>query len=98
RRRIVVEILLARDECLAVDGCEEEAAVLLIGEEIDGEARKPVRLVQPAGGAGRDVQLVEAVRDVRVVLEVAGSLGDTLAPGSVQTLPIGERPEQQLRE
>ena len=98
RRRVVVEILLPRDERLAVDRRQEEAAVHVVGEEIDRKQREPVRLVQPAELAGRDMQLVEPVRDVRVVLEVAGPLRDAVSPGSVQPLAVGERAEQELGE
>ena len=74
RRRVVVEILRARDERLAVGGREEEAAALVVGEELDGESREASRLLEPAQLARRDVQLVEPVRDVRVVVEVAGAI------------------------
>ena len=84
--------------CLAVDGREEEAAVRVVGEELDREQREPARLVQPAEVAGCDVELVEPVRDVRVVLEVAGALRDAVAPGAVEPLAVGERAEQELAE
>ena len=50
---------------------EEEAAALVVAEELDREPREPVRLLEPAQLAGRGVQLEQAVRDVRVVVEVA---------------------------
>ena len=99
RRRMVVEALLARDELLAVRRRLEEAAVLLVEEELEREPREPVRLLEPAQLAGRDVQLEQPVRDVGVVLEVARSLGDAVAPGAVQpALGRRERPEQELRQ
>ncbi len=52
-------------------GREEEAAVLLVGEELDREQGEPPGLVQPAEVAGRDVELDQAVRDVGVVVEEA---------------------------
>ena len=78
---------------------EEEAAALLVAEELDGEPREPVRLLEPAQLAGRDVQLVEAVGDVRVVLEEAGVLRLARTVGAEEA-PIlgGERPEQELAE
>ena len=82
RRRVVVESLLPRDEPLAVGRREEEAAALGIAEQLDRGEREPPRLAQPAQVAGRDVQLVEAVRDVRVVVEVRRVLG----------LAVAERP------
>src|SRR5689334_1886084 len=60
-RRVVVELLLARDEPLGVVGREVEAAALLVGEQLDRKARQPVCLEQPAQLARGDVQLVEAV-------------------------------------
>ena len=45
--------------------------MLLVGEELDREPRESVRRLEPAELAGRDVQLEQAVRDVRVVVEVA---------------------------
>ena len=57
RRRVVVEVLLADDQLLAVGGRLEEAAVLVVAEELDREPREPVRLLEPAQLAGRDVQL-----------------------------------------
>ena len=71
RERVVVELLRPRDQLLAVGGREEEAAALLVGEELDREPREPVRLPQPAQLARRDVQLEQPVGDVRVVVEVA---------------------------
>ena len=69
RDRVVVEVLRPRDEPLAVGRREEEAAVLVVGEELDREPREPVRLVEPAQLARRDVELEQPVRDVRVVVE-----------------------------
>src|SRR5206468_1825010 len=86
-RRVVVECLLPRDELLSVRRCEEEAAVSRVGEELDRGEREPPRLLQPAQVAGRDVQLVQPVRDVRVVLEVCGVLRTALA----------QRPPQRIR-
>ena len=70
---------------------------LVVGEELDREQREAVRLAQPARVAGRDVQLDQAVGDVGVVLEVAGSLRDAVAPRAVQAaVRRRERPEQEL--
>ena len=73
RRRVVVEVLRAHDERLAVGRREEEAAALVVSEQLDREQRQPARLLEPAQLAGGDVQLVEPVRDVRVVVEEAGA-------------------------
>src|SRR5579884_3664238 len=95
----VVEGLLPRDERLAVGRGEEEAAALRVAEQLDGEERQPPRLEEPARLAGGDVQLVQAVGDVRVVVEVAGALGLAAAPGAVQPAPVGaQRPEQEGRQ
>ena len=99
RSRVVVELLLPRDEVLSVGGRQEKTAALLVSEEVDGEPREPKRLVEPAQLAGRDVKLVEAVRDVRVVLEIAGAFGLPGVEGPVQPpFGVGERPEQELRK
>ena len=58
RHRVVVEVLLARDQLLRVVGGHEEAAALLVGEELDRQPGEPVRLLEPAQLAGRDVELV----------------------------------------
>src|SRR3989442_1519628 len=93
----VDEALLPRDELLAVGRSQEEAAALGIAEELDREPREPVRLLEPAQLAGRDVQLVEPVRDVRVVLEVARALRLALTPRPVEPPVLTrERPEQEL--
>ena len=43
RHRVVDEVLLARDQPLAVGGREEEAAALVVAEQLDREQREPVR-------------------------------------------------------
>ena len=96
---MVVELLLAGNEPLAVGRREEEAAAFLVGEELDREPRESVRLLEPAQLAGRDVQLVEAVRDVRIVLQVAGVSRPARTPAAVQAaVLVRERPEQELRQ
>src|SRR5215210_2897251 len=82
RRRVVVEGLLARDQPLAVLRGQEEAAAFVVREELDGESREPVGLLEPAQLSGCDVKLVEASRDVRVVVEKAGVLRPSLAVGA----------------
>src|SRR2546423_14715453 len=57
RRRMVVELLLAAHELLAVRGRVEEAAALVVAEQRDGEQRQASRLVEPTRLSGRDVQL-----------------------------------------
>ena len=97
RRRMVVELLLACDELLAVTRRLEEAARLVVREQVDCERCQPVRLAQPLRVAGRDVQLHQAVGDVGVVLEVAGSLGDTVSPRAVQpAVGRGQLAEQEV--
>ena len=98
RRRVVLEILLARDELLPVGGREEEAAALVVGEELDGEAGQAVRLLEPAELTRRDMQLEQAVCSVGVVLEVARALGLACAKRAVQAVTVGERAEQELAE
>ena len=82
-----------RDELLAVGGREEEAAALVVGEELDREQREPARLLEPAQLAGRDVQLEEAVRDVRVVVEVPGAWPAGATCGAAAR-PVGEGPRR----
>ena len=98
RRRVVVEVLRAHDERLAVGGREEEAAALVVSEQLDREQREAARLLEPAQLAGGDVQLVEAVRDVRVVVEVAGAGRPALAVAAPQAALVRQRAEQELRE
>ena len=94
---MVVELLRPRDEALAVGRGEKEAAVLLVGEELDRESREPVRLVEPARLSGRDVELEEPVRHVRVVVEIAGSAGAAIAVAAPKpAVVVGERAEQEL--
>jgi hypothetical protein len=93
RRRVVVERLLPRDEPLAVGRREEEAGPLRVAEELDRREREPPSLEQPAQVAGRDVQLVQPVRDVRVVLEVRGVLRATVAQRPPQRLDREQLPE-----
>ena len=99
RKRMVVELLRPRDELLAVGGREEEAAVLLVGEELDREPRQPVRLAQPAQLARRDVQLEQPVRDVRVVVEIAVPARAALAEAAPQpAVRSRERAEEEVAE
>jgi hypothetical protein len=81
---VVVELLRARDQGLAVGGREEESSALLVGEELDREPRDPVGLPQPPQLARRDVQLEQAVGDVRVVVEVALAAGAAVAKAAPQ--------------
>ena len=69
---MVVEVLLARDQLLAVLRREEEAAALVVAEQLDRLESQPAR--SRAGVAGRDVQLEQPVRDVGVVVQVAGTV------------------------
>src|SRR5581483_7045418 len=98
RGRVVVEVLASRDKRLPAGRRREEASARIVAEELDREEREATRLVQPAQLAGCDVQLVEAVRDVRVVLEVAGPLRHAVPPRAMQPLSVGERAEQELAE
>src|SRR6266487_6095558 len=96
---MVVELLLACHQPLAVGGREKETAALLVGEELDGEPREPVRLLEPAQLAARDVQLVEPVGDVGIVLQVPGIAGPAGPPAAVQAaVLIRERAEQELSQ
>ena len=79
RDRAVVEILRPGDELLSVYRGHEEAAAVVVREQLDGEQRQAPRLLEPAQLAGRDVQLVEAVRDVGVVVEERRIFGFALA-------------------
>ena len=79
---------------------EEEAAVLGVVEELDRERGEPVRLVQPAHVAGRDVELDQPVGDVRVVVEEAVAAHLPLAPRARQHAPSSprQRAEQELAD
>ncbi len=94
---MVVEVLFPAHELLAVRRREEEAAVLRIRKELDGQKREAAGLFQPVKLSGCEVQLVEAVCDVRVVLEDSGVLRATLAPGAEKaTIGRRERAEQEV--
>src|SRR2546423_4688882 len=96
---MVAELLFARAQLLAAGGGEKEPATPLVGKELDGEAREPVRLQEPAQLAGRDMQLVEAVGDVGVILQVAGVSRAARPPAAVQpAIVVRERTEQELRQ
>ena len=97
RDRVVLERLLPRDELLAVGRREEEAAALVVSEERDRAIRGAAARAQPAEIARRDVQLVEAVRDVRVVVEVRGELRAAVARRPPQRLGIEQLPERHSR-
>ena len=74
-----------------------EAAPLLVREQLDRSERKPPRLEQPAQLAGRDVQLDQPVRDVRVVVEEAGAARPAVAPRAEQAaVVVRERAEHEL--
>ena len=45
---MVEEVLLARDQLFAVCGGEEEAAALLVREELDRQQRQTAALLEPA--------------------------------------------------
>ena len=99
RRRMVVELLLAVDEPLAVGGRVEEAAVFRVAEQLHGQQRQPARFLEPAELARRDVQLVQTVGHVCVVLEHARVLGLTRTPRPEETtFGGGERPQDELCE
>src|SRR5581483_8237770 len=93
RRRVVVERLLARDELLPVRRREEEAAALVVAEQLDGAERDPTGLAQPAEIARRDVELVQPVRDVRVVVEVGGERRAAVACRPPERLGAEQLPE-----
>ena len=67
----VLEVLRPGNARVAVGAREVEAAVNLVREELDGEQRESARFEEPADLAGRDVELHEAVRDVRVIVQEA---------------------------
>ena len=98
RRRVVVEVLRAHDERLAVGGREEEASALVVAEQLDGEQREAARLLEPAQLAGGDVQLVEPVRDVRVVVEVARAGRPAFPVAPPEAALCRQRAEQELRQ
>src|SRR5207244_6551071 len=90
---------LARDEALSVYRREEEAAALVVCKELHREQRVATRLLEPAQLARRDVELVKPVRDVRVVVQVAGPARASRATAAVQATPfVGERTEQELAQ
>src|SRR5262249_50072449 len=75
----------------------EEAATVVVAEQLDGEPREPVRLLEEAQLAARDVQLVQAVRDVRVVVEEAAPGGRARAPAAAQApVLVAQRAEQEV--
>ena len=99
RDRRVLQVLRARDARVALRGREEEAAVLLVGEELDREQGEPACLEQPPKLAGRDMQLEQTVGDVRVVVEEAGSARAAVADRAEEPPVLrGQRPEQEFSE
>ena len=64
--------------------------MLVVGEAVDRLERDPARLVQPAQVAGRDVELVQAVREVRVVVEEPGA-GRTPRSAGADDLAVDEQ-------
>src|SRR5258705_8404101 len=96
---MVVEVLLAADELLAVARRQEEAAALLVAEQRDGKNRAPARLLEPLQLSCRNVQLVETVRHVCVVLEHACVLRLAGAPAAEEPPIRGrELTEEELCE
>ena len=75
---MVVELLRPRDEALAVGGREKEAAMLVVGEELDRESCEPVRLMEPAPLPARDVR----ERRAEVMCCGARSPGSSLSAGT----------------
>ena len=69
---------------------EEEAAALVICEQVHREQREAARLFKPAQLAGGDMKLVEAVRNVRVVVEVPGAGGTAVAVAPTQTARLSK--------
>ena len=99
RDRIVVEVLRPRGERLAVVRREEEAAALVVGEELDRDVGDPARLEQPADVAGRDVELEQPVGDVRVVVEEAAAADAAVADAPQHAAVLAaQRPEQEVAE
>ena len=97
RRRVVVEVLAARDELLTSCGREEKAASAVVGEELRRPQCKPARGSEPAQVAGGDVELEEAVRHVRVVLEVGGELRSPVAQRPPQRIDVEQLPQAARR-
>ena len=95
--RMVVELLAARHEPVALGRVDVEAAAVGIGEELDEQPGQPTRLLEPAQVPGRPRQLDEAVGDVCVVLEVARNPGVAGPVGTKQPAAlVRERAEQEL--
>src|SRR5687767_15202784 len=96
---MVFELLRLCDQALAVKRREKEAAVLLVGEQLDRQPCQPVRLLEPPELAGRDVQLEQAVRDVGVVVEIAGAARAPVTTAAPQPPVLaGKRAEQERAE
>src|SRR5437660_10313552 len=94
---MVVYLLLAVDQVLAAGRRVEEPALLLVAEQLDGQQHEPARFLEPAELARRDVELVEAVRDVGVVLEEAVRVRAPVTPRSEKPAVLRrERAEQEL--
>src|SRR5207248_2943769 len=97
RDRVVLERLLPRDQLLAAGRREEEATALIVAEELDRTLRGAAARAEPAEIARRDVQLVEPVRDVRVVVEVRRELRATIARRPPQRLRVEQLSERHRR-
>ena len=83
-RRVVVEVLLPRDQGLVVMAGVEEPAVRGVGELVDHDPRQLQRRLDPARLAGRLVQPGQAVDQVGVVVEVGVEPGPAVLEGVEQ--------------
>ena len=73
--------------------------MLGVSEELDSEEREPMGLEEPAHVAGRDVELDEAVCDVRVVVQEAEAAHAAVASRAEEPAVLRrERAEQELAE
>ena len=98
RCRMVVEVLLATHEPLAVRGRQEEPPTLVVRKQLDGEESEPPRVLQPTQLARGYVELVQPVRDVRVVVEHARVTRLTCPPRPAEASVVRRQPvEQELR-
>src|SRR6185503_12124701 len=78
---------------------EEEPAALVVREELDRAVGDPARLEQPAYVAGRDVELDETVRDVRVIVEEAAAADPAVADAPQHAAVLAaERPEKEVAQ
>src|SRR6186997_1496490 len=93
----VLKILRPWDACVPVRRREEESSLFLVGEELDGEQDEPPCFEEPVELPGGDVELEEAVCDVRVVVEEPEAARPAVSDRAVQSSVVRRQRAEQER-